>query len=74
MVHRIENAIVQDGELRLTGLPFRNGEHVQVQVAPVPSPSRVPVQEARRILRGSVVHFDAPLDPVIPVDDWEMLW
>ena len=29
-------------------------------------------QSARQRLRGSVVRFDRPLDPVIEPEDWEM--
>ena len=44
---------------------------VIVEISP-PSASADEVQSARQRLRGSVVRFDRPLDPVIEPEDWEM--
>jgi prevent-host-death family protein len=55
------------------------GERVRVtsrgkviaEISP-PSASAEEGQAARQRLRGSVVRFDRPLDPVIEPEDWEM--
>lgn len=44
---------------------------VIVEISP-PSASVDEAQLARQRLRGSVVRFDRPLDPVIEPEDWEM--
>jgi len=54
------------GDLRLEGLPFAPGEPVEVMVI-----SKTAGSEAGR-LRGSVLEFHEPLDPVAG-EDWEAL-
>ena len=44
---------------------------VIVEISP-PSASADEAQSARQRLRGSVVRYDRPLDPVIEPEDWEM--
>lgn len=55
------------------------GERVRVTsrgkvIAEISPPSASPeeAQSARQRLRGSVVRFDRPLDPLIEPEDWEM--
>lgn len=55
------------------------GERVRVTsrgkvIAEISAPSASPgeAQAARERLRGSVVRFDRPLDPVIEPGDWDM--
>jgi prevent-host-death family protein len=40
-------------------------------IAP-PAPERSAAEAARARLRGSVVRFEAPLEPVIAPQEWEM--
>ncbi|MBI4756305.1 MAG: type II toxin-antitoxin system prevent-host-death family antitoxin [Betaproteobacteria bacterium] len=55
------------------------GEHIRVtsrgrvvaEIAP-PTPEPNEVEAARARLRGSLVRYDAPLEPVLPVEEWEM--
>jgi hypothetical protein len=74
-MHRINDAVVRGGQLVLTGLPFAEGQHVQVVVAELQEEStiRVPIDEVRLALRGGVERYEDPFEPVIPPDAWEML-
>jgi hypothetical protein len=74
-MHRINDAIVKDGKLVLSGLPFAEGQHVEVIVAELrgESTKRVSIAEVRSALRGGVERFDDPFGPSIPIDSWEML-
>ena len=73
-MHRIEDAIVREGKLVLTDLPFAEGQHVRVTVAEVEdAPRRATIEEVRKQLHGGVERFDDPFEPMIPSDHWEML-
>jgi prevent-host-death family protein len=37
-----------------------------------PAPSGDEIAKARALLRGSVLRYDRPLDPVIDPDEWEV--
>jgi hypothetical protein len=68
--HRCEAVISEDGQLRLDHLPFRAGQTVEVIIHPIPNPHPTPGDQDD--LRGSVVRFDRPTDPVADTD-WECL-
>ena len=67
--YRIETVVTEDGELRLSHLPFRAGEHVEVivlkQQESTPGAERYP-------LRGLPYRYDDPFRPV-GEDDWDAL-
>lgn len=65
--HRIEVVLSEDGKLSLEQLPFRAGQVVEVIVlpAPVTPPPTHP-------LRGSVIRYDRPTEPVAE-NDWGVL-
>ncbi|URD48433.1 hypothetical protein [Chroococcidiopsis sp. CCNUC1] len=74
--HKIETVLNEDGTLTLRGLPFRAGDAVEVIVlesrtplpeAPTPSPDSNPYP-----LRGTVIRYDDPTEPVA-LEDWEVL-
>ena len=68
IVHRIDDAIVRDGKLVLTNLPFAEGQHVRVVLAESePVPARTTITEVRRLLRGGVEQLDDPTEPMIPM-------
>ena len=67
--HRVEVTLTEDGSLALNGLPFHAGQAVEVIIVAQPSP--VPLQD-RSSLRGSVIRYDSPTDPVAE-QDWEAL-
>ena len=63
--HRIEAVLTEDGKLSLDHLPFRAGQAVEVILLPVsrPAPAAPP-------LRGAVLRYDRPTDPV-GESDWD---
>jgi hypothetical protein len=66
--HRIEVILSEDGKLSLDNLPFRAGQAVEVIVLPS---ARLPAASAHP-LKGTVLRYDRPTDPVT-ADDWEAL-
>lgn len=66
---RIETTIDEKGEVRLTKLPFRAGEQVEVIVV---SRGTHPGNAERFPLRGVAIGYDRPTDPVAE-DDWGAL-
>ncbi len=74
-MHQINDAIVQGGKILLSQLPFADGQRVRVVVTEqdIPALKALSIEEVRRQLRGGVVRFDDPFEPMIPSGDWEML-
>lgn len=76
-MHQINDAIVQGGRVTIEDLPFRDGQHVRVVIMEEDVSStagqRRPIAEVRRLLKGGVERFDDALDPMIPIESWEML-
>ncbi len=67
--YRLETTLSEDGALQLSALPFREGETVEVIVLERPS---APHEAEPRLLKGSVLRYDDPTEPVA-ADDWEAL-
>jgi hypothetical protein len=65
--HRVEVVLTEDGKLSLDRLPFRAGQAVEVIVLPAPTPA-----PASHPLRGTVIRYDRPTDPVSEAD-WGVL-
>ncbi|MFO0799820.1 MAG: hypothetical protein U0804_20300 [Gemmataceae bacterium] len=65
--HRTEVVLTEDGKLLLDRLPFRAGQALEVIVIPVASPA-----PDAHPLRGSVLRYDRPTDPVAEAD-WGVL-
>jgi hypothetical protein len=65
--HRIEVVLSEDGKLSLDQLPFRAGQAVEVIVLPATQPAT-----SAPSLRGSVVRYDRPTEPVAE-GDWGAL-
>ncbi len=61
--HRIEAVLSEDGKLLLEHLPFRSGQTVEVII--LPSSRLTPPGHA---LRGAVLRYDQPTDPVAEAD------
>ena len=66
---RIETTIGENGEVRLTKLPFKAGERVEVIV--LPREMRADIA-AGFPLRGVPIAYDRPTDPVAE-EEWEAL-
>ncbi len=67
--YRCEARIDESGDLRISQLPFRPGDEVEVTVRPR---RRRPESASRYPLRGLPYHYDRPTDPVAE-DDWAIL-
>ena len=67
--YRIEKKIAANGVLYLDALPFREGELVEVIVLLREERKR---ESASSSLRGKVIEYIAPTEPVAQ-DDWEAL-
>jgi hypothetical protein len=88
-MHQVDDAIVRDGSIVLSHLPFADGQHVRVIIAergalagraaaaadaPAVAPvGRLSIHDVRRQLAGGVEGLDDPGEPMIPEGDWEML-
>ena len=67
--YRVETVVTEDGELRLSHLPFRAGEHVEVIVLK----QQESTSGAQRYpLRGLPYRYDDPFEPV-GEDEWDAL-
>ncbi len=64
--HRTEAVLTEDGKLSLDNLPFRAGQAVEVIVLPAVQPP-VPVEHP---LKGTVLRYDRPTEPVAEAD-WD---
>jgi hypothetical protein len=78
--HETTAVIGPDGSIHIADLPFGTGERVRVVVVPdASSPRRHTAEEIeqsraiRRSLRGSVLRYDDPFSPAVPIEDWEVL-
>jgi hypothetical protein len=65
--YRVAGLIQADGSLVLRDLPFRAAQRVEVVIVPLPAP---PPDGAPQTLRGTVLRYDNPTEPVA-VNDWE---
>ena len=65
--YRTEMGVAKNGVIHLAALPFREGEQVEVIVLPRREEPRRSVPLS---LKGSVLKYDAPTQPVAE-DDWE---
>jgi hypothetical protein len=79
--HETTAVIGPDGSIWISDLPFGSGERVHVVVRPdaASRASRHTAEEIeqsraiRRNLRGSVLNYDDPFSPAVPIEDWEVL-
>lgn len=64
---RIDATVTKDGTLTLDDLPFQAGESVEVIII---SRAALPETENGYSLRGKVIHYDNPTEPVAQ-EGWE---
>ena len=67
--YKVETTIPEDGVLELDALPFRAGEAVEVIILSREEPKP---ETAHGSLRGKVLHYDRPTEPVAE-EDWDAL-
>jgi hypothetical protein len=68
LAHRIEATISHDRTLTLENLPFHSGEQVEIII--LSRPRRISEQVGYS-LRGSVIQYVEPMEPVAQ-DDWDV--
>ena len=67
--YKVETTIPQDGILELDALPFQAGEAVEVIILSREEHKR---ETVRGSLRGKVLQYDRPTEPVAE-EDWDAL-
>jgi hypothetical protein len=68
--HRIETKLTKNGTLILEDLLFQACEAVEIIVLErFPQPS----ESNPYPLRGTIIHYDDPFEPPVPIEDWEVL-
>jgi hypothetical protein len=75
--HKIEAVLAKDGTLILCDLPFHAGDVVEVIILETKTPQEnnaSPSQPEKNLnlLRGKVIRYDDPTEPVA-LEDWEVL-
>ncbi|MEO0490628.1 MAG: hypothetical protein AAFZ49_13885 [Cyanobacteria bacterium J06659_2] len=72
--HKFAVTLSENGTLTLNGLPIRAGESVEVIILEQSQQSQpLPVLQSEHPLRGSVIRYDEPFEPVIAAEDWDVL-
>lgn len=67
---RIETVVQPNGRVVIEGLPFDEGDTVEVIV----SEGKNGKKSANRYpLRGTPFKYDDPFSPVVPLEDWDVL-
>ena len=67
--YRVDRTLTEDGTITLDNLPFQAGDSVEIIIVP----RSVPLNEnGNHPLRGKVIHYNNPADPVAETD-WEAL-
>ncbi len=68
LAHRLEAIVSQDRTLTLENLPFHSGEEVEIIIL---SRSRRMSQKTEHSLRGTVIQYINPIEPV-DENEWEV--
>lgn len=68
--HRIETALTENGKLSLQNLPFKKGDEVEIIIL---DRSSSKTNTDSYPLRGTVIRYDDPFEPVASAEDWEVL-
>ena len=68
--HRIETALTENGKLSLQNLPFKRGDEVEIIII---QKSSSQTSSNLHPLKGTVIRYDDPFEPVVSPEDWEAL-
>lgn len=66
--HRISTQVQPDGTIVVHNLPFAPGADVEVVIS---SPQMPGTSQDWAALRGTVLKYDKPCEPVIESSDWD---
>ena len=69
--HRTQAVVGKDGSVVVRGVPFREGESVEIIV--LSSERSEVLHNDRRPLRGSVRRYDRPFESAAEDDNWDAL-
>lgn len=64
--HRIETALTENGKLSLQNLPFKKGDEVEIIIL---DRSSSKTNTDSYPLRGTVIRYDNPLEPIAMPED-----
>ena len=67
---RINTTVKPKGRIVIDDLPFEEGKIVEVTVS---EGDNKKVGDNRYPLRGTVLRYDDPFEPLVQTDDWEAL-
>jgi len=67
--YRVDATLTEDGRITLDDVPFQAGDSVEIIIV---SRSSRSTEKAPRPLRGKVIYYDKPTDPIAE-EDWEAL-
>ena len=67
---RIEAKVQSNGRVILNDLPFEEGKDVEIIVFETNGKQTEPKSNP---LKGSVLKYDDPFEPAVPIEDWEAL-
>ncbi len=75
--YKVETILSEDGALTLKDLPFHVGDAVEVIILER-SPNQMEKAEGQPEpnlypLRDTVLFYEDPFEPAVPVEDWEVL-
>lgn len=66
---RIETTVLPNGRVIVDNLPFGEGEKVEVTIMDIDSKQAT----ADNPLKGTLISYDDPFGPAVPLEDWEFL-
>lgn len=67
---RVETTVQRHGRVVVENLPFDEGNKVEVIVLQTNGTDKV---SDHNPLKGTVLKYDDPFEPAVPLEDWEVL-
>ena len=68
--HRIETTVQPNGKIVLENLPFEAGKTVEIIVLETGGETK---RTPPNPLRGTLLKYEDPFEPAVPLEDWEAL-
>ncbi|MBE9077510.1 hypothetical protein IQ241_09395 [Romeria aff. gracilis LEGE 07310] len=73
--HKVAATLTEDGKLLLTGLPFQAGDTIEIILLEQPkerNSSQANLAQLEHPLQGTVLRYEDPFEPAMPVEEWEI--